>query len=230
MSDIYTNQSDEEQLHGFNPGRFNVMTATKKGFVKPNKFLARFPLPRGFSASQGFAGVNRDLEFWCETAALPGAALATRDVARYGYGVREKRPVGNIFQDINFTFYADGGTQLDTPNMGTNWNYFTSWVRMISNFDMSQGAMMADSTAVRVATHAMAPYELSYKYEYAVDIDVVVFRPDGSESHHVILRDAFPVYVQEIKTSWSEAGSIMQIPVLFTYTDWYPVVTTLANG
>src|SRR6478736_655383 len=126
----------DAQDQGFNIQRFRALTETKRGFVKPSKFLARIPLPLALQGITEFNETARDLSFWCDTASLPGVALTTRDVARYGYGVREKRPFANIFQDLNFVFYADGGTDPDRPNIGTNWNFFTTWVRSIVNFDM----------------------------------------------------------------------------------------------
>jgi len=211
----------DAQEEGFNIQRFKALTEGKRGFVKPSKFLARIPIPLALQGITEFTETGRDLSFWCDTASLPGAALATRDVARYGYGVREKRPFSNIFQDLNFVFYADGGTS-DNPTVGTNWNFFTTWVRSISNFDMTQGLMMDNTSTPNTGNINSQPYEVSYKYEYVSDIEIQIFRTDGSKSHVVVLRDAFPTYVQEITTRWADDSNVMAIPVLFTYTDWYP--------
>ena len=224
--------SNSYQKQGFNVQRFMAFTDKKDHFVKPSKFLARIPLPRGFIGDTELTNVNRNLEFWCDTASLPGAALLTRDVARYGYGAKEKRPVANIFQDLSFTFYASAGNGT-TPNTDTSWNFFTTWVRMITNFNMNEGLMMTNNNngiGGGTGTLAMQPYEVAYKYQYVSDIHLVVFRDDGSESHHVVLRDAFPTYVQEVRTSWGDTQNIMIIPVLFSFTDWFIDNNPLASG
>jgi hypothetical protein len=222
----------DRQLNGFNIERFRALTEGNRGFQKPSKFLARIPIPSSLLGETQFLETGRDLSFWCDAASLPGAALQTRDVARYGYGMIEKRPVRNIVQDLNFTFYADGGTDPQTPNTGTNWNFFTTWVRSISNFNMSQGLMMPDTSATAGGSTGANPlqaYEIAYKASYVSNIEVHVFRPNGSESHAVVLRDAFPTYVQEITVRWGDDGAIMQIPVLFAFTDWY-LTNSLAQG
>ncbi len=225
---------DDRQIAGFNIERFKALTEADRGFAKPSKFLAKIPIPSSLWGNSEFLETGRDLSFWCDAASLPGAALQTRDVPRYGYGMIEKRPVRNIVQDLNFTFYADGGTDPDRPNIGTNWNFFTTWVRSISNFNMSRGLMMPTGGNVPAGTggtgnNPSEPYEISYKASYVSDIEVHVFRPDGSESHAVVLRDAFPTYVQEINVRWGDDGAIMQIPVLFAFTDWY-LTGSIAQG
>ena len=224
----------DRQVAGFNPQRFRALTEGDRGFAKPSKFLAKIPIPASLYGADEFNETGRDLSFWCDAASLPGAALQTRDVPRYGYGMIEKRPVRNIVQDLNFTFYADGGTNPNIPNEGTNWNFFTTWVRSISNFNMAQGFMMPPGGSVPAGTggtgnNPLEPYEIAYKASYVSDIEVHVFRPDGSESHAVVLRDAFPTYVQEINVRWGDDGAIMQIPVLFAFTDWY-LTGSIANG
>jgi hypothetical protein len=225
--------SPDRQVNGFNIERFRALTEGDRGFQKPSKFLARIPIPSSLLGISEFLETGRNLSFWCDAASLPGAAIQTRDVARYGYGMIEKRPVRNIVQDLNFTFYADGGTNPNTPNTGTNWNFFTTWVRSISNFNMSRGLMMPDTSPEQgtggTGANPLQAYEIAYKASYVSDIEVHVFKPDGSESHAVVLRDAFPTYVQEITVRWGDDGAIMQIPVLFAFTDWF-LTGSLANG
>lgn len=209
----------------FNIDTFKAVTlGSNRYFSKPNKFLARIPLPTGLANKQEFRNTQQELEFWCHTASLPGAALITRDVQRYSYGAREKRPMAPMFQDLNFVFFADTGRN-GYPNVSTNWNFFTSWVRLINNFDMSQGYMDDSGANARSIgsgdAYEQDTYELAYKTEYLVDIELVAFADDGNESHHIILRDAFPTYVQEIRTSWADNSGVMNIPVLMTFTDWF---------
>lgn len=214
----------------FNINEFKANTLNTRWTVKPNKFIARFPLPIGLQSGNpnydNLKNTSRMMELWCNMGSLPGAATRTYDAPRYGYGATEKRVFGPIFQDLNFMFYGDAGTKRKA-NVGTNFDFFTSWVRLATNFDMSSGSMYNPNTRRSgggiggTSQPTMYPYEISYKYEYAVNVEVIAYTDNGQPAYSVVLRDAFPTYVQEVRTSWGDNSGVLQLPVLMTFTDWY---------
>lgn len=192
---------------GFNIQTFNAYL-NDTGVLKSSKFLVRFTLPPGlFGLSETYSTLQR-LEFYCSDAKLPGIQLQTHEVSRFGYGVRERKPGNPTFQEIPFAFIGDGN--------GAIWNFFYKWHSLIYNFDMREGIVRNGVTG---SQHE--PYEISYKYEYAVDMDVIAYDETGQEKIHIKLREAFPFALGSIDLSWSAHNQIMVIPVAFAFTDWH---------
>jgi len=204
-------------MTGFNPEDFQS-NLLNRGYVKPNKFLAFIPLPPGLQQAQIYGENVRDVQFFCEGSNLPGVMLGTYDAHRYSYGAREKRPVTPVVQDSAFTFFADAGggaSSSGNPTIGTFYDFFTNWIRLISNFDMSRGMATTGTNAINPK-----PYNLAYKIDYAVNMEVYVFDDTGQPAYAVTLRDAFPLMVQDTRLNWGESG-IMRIQTIMTYTDWF---------
>lgn len=177
--------------------------------------MVQFPLPigmRGNEKESELISTNRDLEFWCEGTNIPGIGLATHPVLRYGYGAVEKKPASPSFNDVNFSIIGDGKAD--------NWTFFKSWISMINNFDLRNG-INPDTVNTKIAGKSQSPYELAYKYEYASDVNILVFDDTGKSTFDIILRDAYPIFLGDIQLNWSDNNTIMKIPVSFTFQDWY---------
>jgi hypothetical protein len=186
-----------------------------KQFSRPNLFVARFALPQGLQGR--YQEQFREMEFWCEATNLPGVMLATYDANRYSYGPREKRPITTVVQDTAFTFFADGARpNSQQPTQGSIFDVFTTWIRLASNFNFNT-IFGPSNDAVDINN---VPYEIGYKIDYVTDIEVITFDQAGNESHHVTLRDAFPLMMADTRVNWGEQG-IMRLNVIFTYTDWF---------
>ncbi len=183
----------------FDISQFRAVIYQGNGLQKISKYRVRFPPPP-------FAQINdvRYLEFYCNMADLPGVQLATRPIVRYGYGTSEKKPMFAAFNDCMMNFYADGNAH----NLG----FFHDWLIFINNFQMPQTILNGNNFS--------GVYELAYKSEYAVDAEVALFEEDGTESYVIMMRDFFPTVIPETKLSW-EQGGIMNIIVMFSFTDWY---------
>lgn len=192
---------------GFNIETFNAFLRDT-GVLKSSKFLVRFTIPPGLFGLVGVASTMQRLEFYCSDAKLPGIQLQTHDISRYGYGVRERKPGNPTYQEIPFGFIGDGD--------GSIWRFFQMWLSMINNTDMRSGILKPGVTA---SQHE--PFEVSYKYEYAVDMDIIAYDEVGTEKIHITLREAFPFALGSIDLSWSAHNQVMVIPVAFAYTDWY---------
>lgn len=191
---------------GFNVSNFRS-EINKSGIMKNNKFFIRMYAPKGLALTP-LSNTVRMLEFWCESANIPGVSLNVNEVRRYGYGNFEKKPYVSQNNDITMSFIGDAN--------GIIWTYFQQWMKLIVNYDMRQG--IRGSTGI---SSNQAPFELSYKEDYAVDIHLSVFNDKGDEAIHVVLREAYPIFVGDIQLNWGDTNSVMRVPVTFTVYDWY---------
>jgi hypothetical protein len=192
---------------GFNIAQFSSYI-NETGVLKTDKYLTRFTLPSAMARNINAFNTIRRLEFWCESSKIPGVQLNLHDVRRYGYGITEKKPTNAVFSDIPFLFIGDGNGEI--------WEFFHQWISLVNNFDLRDGI-----SGTTTATTTQSPMELAYKYEYAVDMDVIAFDETGQEKIHIKLRDAFPFAIAPIDLAWASRNEIMKIPVIFTFTDWY---------
>jgi len=193
---------------GFNIETFRS-TLGKNGVLRNNKFMVRIPYPKGMSNSGNLKETSRYLELWCDSTNLPEAVLSVMPIRRYGYGVQEKMPAEISFGDITFTFMSDGN--------GAIWGFFQQWMKMVMNYDMSTGIVGRNSIYDRDQT----PYEVAYKTDYITDIEIKIFHENGKEIFGVVLREAFPISLNNIQVNWADTNDIMRIPVTMTFTDWY---------
>ncbi len=150
------------------------------------------------------------MDFFCNTSQLPGVALATRPVTRYGFGASEKKPVFPVFNDLLMTFYNDSGS--------VNLQFFQDWLNSISNFQFYNTINDSNNPST-----GQQIYELSYKQDYAVEAELHLYDVAGNVQYVVAMRDFFPVMIPEIIMSWENVSQFMQISVMFTFTDFYQV-------
>lgn len=203
---------------GFNVETFKSSIG-KNGVMRNNKFLVRMPYPRGMLNSNALKTTSRYLELWCESTNIPGVSLATTEIRRYGYGNVEKKPYVAVNNDVNFSFLSDAD--------GDVWSFFQQWIRMIVNYDMRYGINANRNNGVLAG---QKPFELGYKYEYASDIEVIVFNETGKETLKVILREAYPTFVGDVQLNWGDTNNIARIPVTMTVYDWYNSSTEYDNA
>lgn len=203
-------------MAGFNINNF-ISNINANGAMRNNKFLVRIPAPNGFSGQQILNETGKYLELWCESANLPSAMLGSQSVRRYGYGHEEKRPTTIQMNDINFSFISDGRAAI--------WTFFQQWIRLIYNYDLSSGLIKPNGVSTN-----MSAMDLSYKTDYAVDVELFVFSETGQQLLSVILREAYPLALGDIQLNWGDTNSIAKIPVSFTFFDWYNTDTQYKTG
>lgn len=198
--------------NGFNISGFRSSIA-KSNVLKNNKFLFRISPPRAFIAGGGnlaqLSVASRDIELWCDSTNIPGAALETIPHKRYGYGNYEKRPFNTTFNDITMTFIGDGN--------GVVWTFFQQWIQLISHYDMRAG-INSKSNGILPSS---SPYEIAYKMDYAVNAELIMFDDKGIEKIHIHFNEIFPVILGDVQLNWGDTNNIMRVPVSFTYLNWY---------
>ncbi len=206
---------------GFNIERFRSQISAK-GIQKPNKFLIQMGIPSGlqtFLTNTTYTQVVNNIQYWAEASQIPGIMLQMRQILRYGYGATEKKPFAPTFNDISLTILADGKAE--------NWTLFQQWIKFINNYDMRGGLTVLDATTGAIQANTQDVYELSYKNEYAINLDIIGFNDAGTETFHIVLREAFPIFVGDIPLNWQDNNNLMRIPVSFTFSDWYNLRTNL---
>jgi len=201
---------------GFNISNF-ISNINANGVMRNNKFLVRIPTPNGFSGQPILNETGKYLELWCDSTNLPAAMLGSQNIRRYGYGHEEKRPTTIQMNDINFTFISDGKAAI--------WTFFQQWIKLIYNYDMSSGLLKPNGV-----TTNMNAMDLSYKSDYAVDVELFVFSETGEQLISVILREAYPLVLGDIQLNWGDTNSIAKLPVSFTFFDWYNTATQYTVG
>lgn len=189
----------------FNIQRFKSTVESQGGLLTNNKFLVTFAAPKKLQSQLGKH--ERNMQFFCKAAPLPGIGIMTSEGLRYGYGTADRRPHGVVFNDLMLQF------NVDSKNMVRKW--FRSWVGLIVNPSAQNGIKTKNSV-----TKAYA-YEFGYKEDYATDITITAFSPEGKACISIVIQDAFPNYIGETMMDWEDKNSNMLLPVSITYRDWY---------
>ena len=209
---------------GFNIGVFKQAHFAKAGVLRPNLFHVEFAIPNSIQFTNpnqtpgNISTTVRMLEYWCEATALPGLNIQTYQAQRYGYGAIEQRPLIPAYGETMFDIMFDAES--------LNHQYFYLWMNSIVNTDNRDGP---NSESSQVTTGGFtnrqrisaSPFELSYKEDYVADVRVYVYDKLGSVKKKIVLRDAFPKAIGDIRLAWADNNSYMRLPVAFAYTDWY---------
>ncbi|MDR3502879.1 MAG: hypothetical protein P4L79_09875 [Legionella sp.] len=203
----------------FDISQFVQQVAASNGFLSPAHFQVQIIPPPALLAllsstnTSAFATTAGMLPFFCEAAQIPGVELATSNIHRYGYGPVEKKPYAVNFSEVNLRFLGDG--------MGEIWNFFQAWIKLIVNFDARNSINTATSTIAGTTSGTVYPYEIAYKEDYAIDLAIYIYDKASNKTISLILREAYPLFLGDIKLEWMGAKEIMKIPVTFTFVDWY---------
>lgn len=184
----------------------------RSGFLPTNLFKVTITVPLGLIAagtgSSSLLNTARVMDLYCEACPIPGVAVLTNDIRRYGYGTVEKKPFTHRMFDIAMDFRSDG--------IGGVHYFLSSWIRLIAPFSMERGI----GTQVG-AIQSQSPYELAYKADYATDVRITTYNQAGQEAIVTVLREAYPVYVADLPQSWDSNNKYQRIPAVFTFYDWY---------
>lgn len=203
---------ENQTVVGFNIDAFRAIVA-RRGLFQNNLFMAYFPVPYGMLGRGGekdFTDTAREMNMWCESTSIPEVFVRTIDIRRQGYGPTEKIATNPEFKDVSLTFMADADAR--------NWGFFREWMMMVSNFNGSRGAT---ATLGQVGAVRTPVYELGYIDDIATNVAISAFSNDGTERLRIILRQAYPIGVSEMKLGWGDKGDVAKFTVLFTMADWY---------
>ncbi len=192
---------------------------SNSGILKNNKFEVEFGMPPSLLKQENrkdMISANKRVRLYAEQANIPGVALITGDIRRYGIGPTEKKPIVPVFSDMAITFRGDGEGQI--------LRFMQEWLKTAINFQYGKGILDK--------VNGMSAYEIGYKNDtknqtgYAIDAFVKVFDDTGIEQIRILLRQCFPIYVADVPLSWNFRNDYMKIPTVLTFMDWNYASTT----
>lgn len=208
-------------MPGFNVETFKSEISKRNGFLTPSRFLMTFVPPAILSGRTPQRTVNgtivggernpsigRSLEYWCESVMIPGYQFMQGDTRRWTYGPLEKRPFAPNTVSLQTVFLSDGN--------GDMLKFFNMWMNNIIPHYV-QGAFTGSVSGAA----GMAPYEVRYKQEYATDLHIYVFRQNGDQVLHYVVKEAFPSHVLDTPMSWDAQNQNLKFSVIFDYLEWY---------
>jgi len=192
----------------FDISKFSNQIGDTNGYLKTNKFHVRMGVPQLLLAKYPQAlDVASTMEFYCQDAVLPGYQLMTGNTRRWTYGPNESRPFAPNFQQIQLLFNVDG--------FARNLEYFGAWLNTIipHNNDKDFNSKSALTGGDK--------YTLSYKTEYACDMEIDVFDDLGYRVKTYYIKEAFPSNINQIQISWGDQNQIAQFTVFMEYLDYH---------
>ena len=109
---------------------------------------------------------------------------------RKTYGPIEKLPYLSTYNDLDLTFIVDDDMSQK--------KFFDSWLDMVN---------------------PKSTNNFGFKNEYATSIIINQYDNMNDISYSVLLRDAFPISMNQLDLDWSTDGH-HKLVVTFAYTDW----------
>lgn len=214
----------------FNIQEFRSRIDEGLGLLRSNKYLLRLSrLPIALATAKDDQGnplfptsLNEGLEFYVSSVNVPGAMLMTGEHRRYGYGAVTKKPYAPIFTDCQLL--------LNLDQKGHVAEFMYGWLRSALNYTRDNGRVRSDGwflnpaadnlgSATTRSSRSLSYYEVSYRHQYVVDADIIVYDDAGTVSMTITLNDAFPTTIADSPLAWSQTNGLYQLPVTLAYTD-----------
>jgi hypothetical protein len=145
-----------------------------------------------------------DLRFFCKTVTLPGINLTVNEFRPQGFGLPQSIPLGMTSDSLNCVFMMDSDHKV--------LSFFHEWMQRVVNYDMSGGVFSSvDDTY---------PYEMGYKKEYALDMEIRFYSAHDPNSFYLCtLKDVYPTQIGGLTLSWEDNNSIANLSVNFSYSE-----------
>jgi len=206
----------------FSTERFRASTQRKdEGFLKPNKFNMVFGIPRGLNGGQDYSFIRnaaRYLQFKIDAVTWPNVALNAKPLRRFGYGPYELAPFQPLFNTMKITVLCGG--------MGEEWTFFRRWLNLIFNFHHGYdiASEVQDDPFPIGGVNPQDVYELAYRDDFQTEIQLRSYHESGEEIMRVILRNAFPLAIENMVYDWADNKKMQEFNVGFHFMDWYQEV------
>lgn len=195
------------------------------GVARNNRYIVNFSLPQAVKAWLNADNTKIDgsaLSLRAESIQLPGYSyLPFETPGRIGYGPSEVVPYAPLFDDITITFMPDASMHVH--------KILWAWHNYIIN-TRNQGQSKYgsyDTSIGQVFPARQAAYELTYKNQYAQDIEIHVYDELGAEPGTdngrrmtVRLYKAWPRVLPQVDMSWASEGEFIRLAVPFNYADF----------
>jgi hypothetical protein len=136
-----------------------------------------------------YVTAGRNLSFRCENAEMPGRTFETAE-RKIGSAPIEKMPYHTTYNEVTMTFIVGDDMKEKI--------FFDAWQELVN---------------------PSTNYNFQYKANYAVDISVNQYSSTNNLSYSAVLREAFPVSVNQLDMDWSSDG-YHKLAVVFAYKQW----------
>lgn len=205
---------------GFNVSNFKA-NILDNGFLQTNKYDVQIDfsadsLLSGLSIKSGgqstsFQAASNDLTYRCIDASIPGIAIRSADVNRYGLGIIEKMPYSGNYTDMSLTFLCD--------RYGSAYNFWYAWINYVfaANGKESKGSV---NSSLNSSSGSRLFYTNTYKDEYSAKLTVTVYDNFGDSQLTCNIYKAFPVALNDSKVSWGDNNNLMKISATLSFREW----------
>lgn len=175
------------------------------GFAKQNRFSVDISVPTGVQADE-YSGVapffvmgGQSATYFANKKSLPQLSLACSGMTM---------PGRNISSTKDYQTNSVYATRMDAEPAYMSF-YCTSDMRAKRFFDIWQ------ENCVNIKNRSVNFYS-----EYVTDVRMNQMDRRGNVTYSVILRDAFPSYINAIEYSMSNYSSIIEVSITFDYKFW----------
>lgn len=192
---------------------------SKTGVLQTNKYDVTISLPFAFgeksiiAADGSTVGIAKegmkDLSYRCINASLPGMAMRTTDINRYGIGIMEKMPYSATYTDVSLTFLMDRD--------GTAYKFWYAWFNYIFNVSSFNGATNIFGTN---PLSDRSFYTAEYKDNYAGTITIKVYDAFGNVTLTTTLLKAYPISINDVALNWSDQNNLIKLTTTITFKEW----------
>ena len=144
----------------------------------------------------------------CDSVNLPGINFMTQDgLYRYGYGPAEVMPYNVMFTPITMSIMVD--------RAASQYTFFNLWMNSIFDMNMQGGILPS------VRSGESSPYEVSYKEEYAVTMNMFVYNETADKVIELTFQEAYPLLMQDTALAWGQQQDIVRLQVSMAYKTFY---------
>ena len=137
-----------------------------------------------------YVTTGRDLTYRCEATELPGRTFQTAQ-KKMGSAPVEKFPYHTDYNEVTMTFIVTDSMKEKV--------FFDYWMDLIN---------------------PTTDYNFQYKANYAVDISINQYDVSNQLTYAAVLREAFPIGMNQMDVDWSNGEAYHKLSVIFTYKQW----------
>lgn len=149
--------------------------------------------------------IAANLRYRIEQVRIPGAALLSAEVQKYGIGPTQKMPFTAQLAETGFSVLVDQTAE--------NWQFWYHWIRTVFEFNGTEPGSS-------IGSNKLPRYVAEYKENYSTTIQIVVYDEFGNAVQRVNLYEAFPTSIRELPLSWGDNQNLMRLAVSIAYTEY----------
>lgn len=174
---------------------FNLATwkSETDTFLRPSRFEI-------FVTPPNITGAREEIRIRAESVSMPGVAFLSADNIRpYGFGKIYSVPYGYNPTEINVTHTVSEDAEII--------DIYNQWTNRIVDYSSGTGNMAGS-------------YSANYLKNYAVPMEIRIYKADGTPSKKVKLQQAFPSAVDQVQLSWGSNDDVVRLNVTYRYTNY----------